>query len=79
MSLVLNNWLHHRDRGHEPSTYVDPYSSGASFLGWKELGGTQQFERERGFEPVSTAAPVLWLTREGWKRGGEISVFAIPR
>ena len=76
---VLNNWLHHRDGDHAPATAVDPYSSGASFLGWKELAGTQQFERPDGFERVSTAAPVLWLTREGWRRGGEISVFAIPR
>ena len=76
---VLNNWLHHRDGDHAPATAVDPYSSGASFLGWKELGGTQQFERPQGFECVSTASPMLWLTREGWKRGGEISVFAIPR
>ena len=76
---MLNNWLHHRDRDYERGTNVDPYSSGASFLGWKELGGTKQFDREEGFEPVSTAAPALWLTREGWKRGGEISVFAISR
>ena len=76
---VLNNWLHHQVREDDVATVVDPYSSGANFLGWKELGGTQQFERSDGFERVSTAAPELWLTREGWKRGGEISVFAIPR
>ena len=34
--------------------------------------------RDDGFERVPIATPLLWLTREGWKRGGEISVFTIP-
>ena len=78
IQYVLTNWLHHRPSHHEIMEEVDPYSSGADFLGWKELGGTGQFVRDQGFERVPLAAPALWLTREGWKRGGEISVFTVP-
>ena len=78
IQYVLTNWLHHRPAHHEVMEEVDPYSSGADFLGWKELGGTRQFERDGGFERVAIASPRLWLTREGWKRGGEISVLTVP-
>ena len=78
IQYVLTNWLHHRPAHHELMEEVDPYSSGADFLGWKELGATRQFVRDDGFERVPLSTPVLWLTREGWKRGGEISVFTVP-
>ena len=78
LQYVLTNWLHHRPAHHEVMEEVDPYSSGSEFLGWKELGGTRQFLRDDGFERVALASPQLWLTREGWQRGGEISVFTVP-
>ena len=78
IQYVLTNWLHHRPAHHEIMEEVDPYSSGADFLGWKELRGSGQFERDAGFERVPLATPRLWLTCEGWKRGGEVSVFTVP-
>ncbi len=78
LQYVLTNWLHHRPSHHEITEEVDPYSSGADFLGWRELGDTRQFVRDDGFERVPLASPRLWLTREGWRRGGEISVFTVP-
>ena len=78
IQYVLTNWLHHRPAHHEIMEEVDPYSSGADFLGWKELGGSRRYLRDDGFERVPLATPMLWLTREGWKRGGEISVVTIP-
>ena len=78
LQYVLTNWLHHRPAHHVNVGEIDPYSSGAEFLGWKELGGTRQFEPDDGFERVPLATPALWLTREGWKRGGEVSVFTVP-
>ena len=78
LQYVLTNWLHHRPAHHEIMEEVDPYSSGADFLGWKELRGTRQFVRDDGFERVPLATPRLWLTREGWRRGGENSVSTIP-
>ncbi len=78
IQYVLTNWLHHRPAHHEIMEEVDPYSSGAEFLGWKELRGTGQFVRDEGFERVALASPRLWLTREGWRRGGDISVFTVP-
>ena len=70
--------VHHRPAHHEIMEEVDPYSSGAEFLGWKELDGTRQFVRDEGFERVALASPRLRLTRVGWERGGEISVFTVP-
>ncbi len=78
IQYVLTNWLHHRPDHHEIMEEVDPYSSGANFLGWKELRGSRQFVRDDAFERVSLATPLLWLTRDGWRRGGEISVFTVP-
>ena len=78
IQYVLTNWLHHRPAHHEIMEEVDPYSSGAEFLGWKELRGTRQFVRDNDFERVPLASPRLWLTCEGWRRGGEISVFTVP-
>ena len=78
LQYVLSNWLHHRPAHHEIMEEVDPYSSGADFLGWKELRGPRQFARDDGFERVPLATPMLWLTREGWRRGGDISVFTVP-
>ena len=78
LQYVLTNWLHHRPSHHEIMEEVDPYSSAADFLGWKELRGSGQFERDGGFERVPLATPRLWLTREGWKRGGELSVVTVP-
>ena len=78
LQYVLTNWLHHRPAHHEIMEEVDPYSSGAEFLGWKELRGTRQFVRDDGCERVPLATPRLWLTREGWRRGGEISVSSVP-
>ena len=77
LQYVLTNWLHHRPAHHEIMEEVDPYSSGADFLGWTELRSTGQFERDDGFERVPLATPRLWLTCEGWKRGGEVSVFTV--
>ncbi len=78
IQYVLTNWLHHRPAHHAIMDEVDPYSSGADFLGWKELRGTRQYVRDDGFERVPLATPRLWLTREGWRRGGEISVVTVP-
>ena len=78
IQYVLTNWLHHRPSHYERVEEVDPYSSGADFLGWKELGGTRRFVRDDGFDRVPLATPMLWLTCEGWKRGGDISVFTVP-
>ena len=78
LQYVLTNWLHHRPAHHEIMEEVDPYSSGAEFLGWKELRGTGQFVRDEGFERVALASPTLWLMREGWKRAGEVSVLTVP-
>lgn len=47
----------------------DPFSSGATFDGWREA------------EPVAatvTSRPETWLLREGWRRRGTLSLGSVP-
>jgi REP element-mobilizing transposase RayT len=82
LSYVLNNWRKHGEDRHEPRVrMVDPFSTGWSFGGWKELGD-QPFlwKPEQGFEPMIVYRPRAWMLREGWERagGGGISARAVP-
>jgi REP element-mobilizing transposase RayT len=79
IAYVLGNWRKHgEDRRTLRGWLVDPFSSGFAFEGWQE--------RERGVALVPPGdhpwicprEARTWLLREGWKRAGAISVFAIP-
>ncbi|HEY0251788.1 MAG TPA: hypothetical protein VGC41_09685 [Kofleriaceae bacterium] len=56
---------------------MDPYSSAASFTGWKELPG-RCIEVPAAYQPLVTREPRTWLLRVGWKRRGPISMFEVP-
>lgn len=76
LAYVLNNWRRHRQDQH-PETerwYIDPFSSGVSFSGWKE--GTWKIPASH--DPLPVCTPQTWLLREGWKKWGPISVFEVP-
>ncbi len=76
LKYVLNNWRHHQEA--RAPWAVDPYSSGANFSGWQELGETWTLYPLRpGFERASTAAAQSWLAREGWMRAGPISAWSV--
>jgi REP element-mobilizing transposase RayT len=93
LSYVLNNWRKHKeDRVPATKAWVlDPYSTATSFIGWIErVECVDRGEAERwvaralsplpdDLEALPSSAPQSWLLREGWKLGGNLSVFEAPR
>lgn len=92
LSYVLNNWRKHQE-DRVPATkswVVDPYSTAPSFIGWIErIEYIDRGEAERwlaravsplpdDLEALPSCAPQSWLLREGWRLGGEVSVFEAP-
>ena len=76
LAYVLNNWRRHGvDRhGAARRRAVDPYSSGASFEGWREpVGGSAMANA------LVVWAPKTWLLGDGWRRHGLISPWEVPR
>ena len=78
IAYVLNNWRRHgEDR--ERRWKLDPFASGISFDGWKELE-----DRVFGFRPPPTYAslivwlPKTWLPATGWRKHGRIGAFEVP-
>lgn len=93
LSYVLNNWRKHKE-DRVPATkrwVLDPYSTAPSFLGWVErIECIERGDAERwsaralsplpdDLEALPTSTPQSWLLREGWKLGGQISVFEAPK
>lgn len=78
---VLNNWFHHdeRDRGDMRAWWVDPYSSAASFDGWKEWDGDRLSSLPPGYEPLPVSKPRTWLMTKGWLKHGKLSIDERPR
>lgn len=82
LSYVLNNWRkHERDRTVTSSRWrVDPFSSGVSFTGWKELGelGLTRWPIPDGYVPLTIVEPRTWLLRVGWRRHGLVRCTELP-
>jgi REP element-mobilizing transposase RayT len=81
LSYVLNNWRKHReDRGELQRTWkVDPFSTGALFMGWKELEGQLwMWPLRETYQPLVVYRPTTWLLREGWERAGSITYRTVP-
>jgi REP element-mobilizing transposase RayT len=80
LAYVLNNFRKHgEDRSGLPSTWlVDPFSSGISFTGWKELEGQAPWSIPPGYESLVVTAPQSWLLCAGWEQHGAISVHEVP-
>jgi len=79
LSYVLNNWRRHRlDRG--SSWLVDPFSSGISFTGWKELEGAVWMWKpsDPRYQPLLVFRPESWLLRVGWQQAGAIRMSDVP-
>ena len=78
MAYVLNNWRHHGyDRNHP--WRIDPFSSGITFAGWKELEGQPTMPKPPpGYDTLITWLPKTWLLRTGWERHGPISAHEVP-
>jgi REP element-mobilizing transposase RayT len=81
LNYVINNWRkHHEDQQGQARTWlVDPFSSGVSFPGWKELDDKVfMWPIRETYDPLIVRRPESWLLREGWKRCGPISVRDVP-
>jgi putative transposase len=80
VAYVLNNWRRHReDRGRGRRWMLDPFSSGISFGGWKELDGVFGFRPPPGYSSLIVWFPKTWLLSTGWRKHGRIGAFEVPR
>lgn len=73
INYCLNNWRKHGE-DHGSISRVDPYSTGMWFDGWCD--GT--IKVPDGLETFEPARPATWLLRDGWKKAGLISLYAVP-
>jgi REP element-mobilizing transposase RayT len=81
LAYVLNNWRKHgQDKGELQRTWkVDPFSTGATFGGWKELENSDVMWPLRDtYAPLAVYYPKTWLLREGWRRHGLIRTTEVP-
>ncbi len=69
LAYVLNNWRRHREDFRSAAARrapVDPYSSGPSFDGWRELD--EPLGLPADYAPLPVARPTVWLLTTGWRR-----------
>src|SRR5919112_1502049 len=81
LSYVVNNGRKHEEDRHEKTRTwsIDWFSSAAMFPDWLEYG--EQPFLMRGpptYDPLFVFRPRTWLLREGWKKCGTISRYAVP-
>ncbi|HWB78687.1 MAG TPA: transposase [Nannocystaceae bacterium] len=74
LAYVLNNARRHAaQRGQRCATgWVDPYSSGRAFTGWRGIAARS------GSDPPWLSDPGTWLLRVGWRRHGLLDLNAAP-
>jgi REP element-mobilizing transposase RayT len=74
LAYVLLNHRSHMARRGEPVGRggIDPFSSGATFDGWKDAACLQ------APPAVVTSPPRTWLLATGWRRCGLLSVSEVP-
>jgi REP element-mobilizing transposase RayT len=81
LSYTLNNWRKHKEDldGVASAWLVDPFSSGISFSGWKELEDKHfMWPVGETYDPLFVRLPQSWLLREAWKLSGSISAREVP-
>ena len=81
LTYVLNNWRKHGEdqQGLASTWLVDPFSSGVSFPGWKELDDKDfMWPIRETYDPLIVRRPESWLLREGWKLCGPVSARDVP-
>ncbi|MCK5796636.1 MAG: transposase [Deltaproteobacteria bacterium] len=73
LQYVLNNRRRHQRRLHFAKGWIDPFSSGNYFSGWRSR--TSSLPRP---SPWPVALPQSWLLREGWRKWGPIEIDKRP-
>lgn len=78
LAYVLNNWRKHREDAAR-TWLVDPFSTGWSFMGWKQLERALVLWRvPETYEPMFVWLPKTWLLYEGWRRHGLVDCREVP-
>ena len=75
LAYVLNNWRRHCEDVNTPgaeNVLIDPYSTAASFDGWRDLDEVPTWDR------LPSATPRTWLLRVGWRQHGLLGVREVP-
>jgi len=76
--VLLNQRRHAARGGHRyPRHWVDPFSSGAQFDGWRGPV-PRSVHAAGGLGPPTVVRPRTWLLREGWRRRGLIALWEVP-
>ncbi len=81
LAYVLNNWRRHKeDRAPMARSWkIDPFSSGDSFDGWRELEHSHVLWKTRDtYKALPVWRPKTWLLRVGWRLYGLIGATEIP-
>lgn len=81
LRYVLLNARHHAaERGEKLARYwVDPFSSGPWFEGWKEpIKSNADWLTRLRKRPRPTALPRTWLLATGWRRHGLLAFDEVP-
>jgi REP element-mobilizing transposase RayT len=81
LAYVLNNWRRHGEhRGPLARTWkIDPFSSGDSFDGWRELEDSPVMWKTRAsYKSLPVWRPTTWLLRIGWRMYGLVGAYEIP-
>jgi REP element-mobilizing transposase RayT len=80
LRYVINNARHHDEAIHlyHHPDWIDPYSSGRWFDGWRRPLTHDQPESFDPYVRRVTAEPHTWLRRIGWQRWGLIDFDEIP-
>jgi REP element-mobilizing transposase RayT len=81
LAYALGNWRHHgEDRAHFARTWsVDPFSSGATFSGWKELEDSPVlWPLPATYYPLIVVRPRTWLLQHWDRFHPLISVHEVP-
>ncbi len=92
LAYVLNNWRKHGEdrRSVARGWRIDPFSTGWTFMGWREHAGAgfarwdrredhaDAWSKPPTYEPIPVYAPRSWLLGEGWKRHGLIGMREVP-
>ena len=78
IAYVLNNWRRHgEDRGR--GWTLDPFASGVSFDGWRELAAKGvMFRAPPTYELLIVWIPKTWLLSIGWRRHGLVGARDVP-
>ena len=81
LAYILLNWRHHGEdlAPHTRAWKVDPFSSGATFSGWKELEASSVFwPLPPTYYPLLVFQPRTWLLQNWHRFHALISVREVP-